>query len=51
MLELNEHVEFATLGRAEQERGFGGGIGGLADRERAGVMGEGALMHLLEEFM
>ena len=51
MLELNEHVELATLGRAEQERGFGGGIGCLADRERAGVMGEGALMHLLEEFM
>ena len=51
VLELDEHVELAPGRITEQEGRLGGGIRSLADRERAGVERERALVHLLEELV
>ena len=51
VLELDEHVEFASVWVAEQEGRLGGGVRGFPDGERAGMVGECALVHLLEELV
>ena len=51
MLELDEHIELAALRGTEQQRGLGGCIRCLADREGSGMMGERPCVHLLQKLV